>query len=66
MFSSLMSRIRSDLQEEDLHAIIKTFIELEEENYMLFKNISETRDSCHTMQVDSCKGPYPTQSYDRL
>ena len=54
MFAGLMAQIRTDLQEDDLHVIIKTFIELEEENYMLFKNISETRDACHTMQVAFC------------
>ncbi|KAK7091010.1 outer dynein arm-docking complex subunit 1-like isoform X2 [Littorina saxatilis] len=52
MYGNLMGKIRMDLAEEDLHIIIKTFIELEEENYMLFKNISETRDQCHTMQVE--------------
>ena len=51
LFSSLMEKIKADLKENNLKVIVKTFLELEEENYMLFKNISETRDQAQHMQV---------------
>ena len=51
LYSEAMDNIRSQLSEDDIYVVIKTFVEMEQENYMLFKNNSETRDTCHTNQV---------------
>ena len=49
-FADMKDDICGDLQEKEFHAIIRTFMELEEENYALFQNISETRNQCNAMQ----------------
>ncbi|XP_025078645.1 uncharacterized protein LOC112554808 isoform X2 [Pomacea canaliculata] len=44
-YETALAKIRSKLGEENMEIIIRTFVELAEENYMLFKNISETREA---------------------
>ncbi|KAK7469822.1 hypothetical protein BaRGS_00036151 [Batillaria attramentaria] len=43
MYQSVVQQIRTVLGDEELNEIIDTFIELVEENYMLFKNVAEYR-----------------------
>lgn len=52
-YETALAKIRSKLGEENMEIIIRTFVELAEENYMLFKNISETREAAQAIQVRS-------------
>lgn len=51
MYQKALAKIRKDLGEDNLQAIVHTFLELVEENYMLFRNISETHEMIRTLQV---------------
>ncbi|KAL8583231.1 hypothetical protein ACOMHN_013786 [Nucella lapillus] len=55
--ASILDRVRKGLGQKDMLLIIRIFNELQEENYMLFKNISETRGAAHamTMEIDKVK-----------
>ncbi|KAK7469828.1 hypothetical protein BaRGS_00036157, partial [Batillaria attramentaria] len=44
MYQSVVQQIRTVLGDEELNEIVDTFIELVEENYMLFINVAEAED----------------------